>query len=130
MVNMTDRGERGLFRPGNRIAVGRPKGARNKLGEKFLEVLLADFAEHGVEVIEKLRVTNPAVYVKVLASILPRQLVGEDGGPLLTNITVVYRKPGEVAPEVAASTAATAIADAVDEATNDDHEDELPDAAD
>lgn len=59
------------FKPGN---PGRPKGARNKLGEAFLEAMLADFTEHGVSVIEKVRLEKPDVYLKTVASILPQQV--------------------------------------------------------
>lgn len=53
---------------------GRPKGSRNKLSEAFLEALAADFHEHGVGVIQTVREEKPEVYVKVIASILPRDL--------------------------------------------------------
>jgi len=56
------------------ISPGRPKGARNKLGEEFLQDMLADWSEHGAEAIAKTRSENPATYVKVVASILPREL--------------------------------------------------------
>lgn len=59
------------FKPGN---PGRPKGARNKLGEAFLEALHADFAEHGVAAIVKVRDEKPDQYLKVIASILPKDL--------------------------------------------------------
>jgi len=59
------------FKPGN---PGRPKGARNKLGEAFLEAMLADFTEHGEDVIVKVRTEKPDVYLKTVASILPQQL--------------------------------------------------------
>jgi hypothetical protein len=52
---------------------GRPKGARSKLGETFLQALLTDFAEHGVKAIEDMRGKNPGDYVKVVASILPKE---------------------------------------------------------
>ena len=59
------------FKPGN---PGRPKGARNKLGEAFLEALLTDFAENGVKAITDMRDKNPGDYVKVVASILPKEI--------------------------------------------------------
>ena len=82
--------------------------------------------EHGVEVIQKLRATNPAAYVKIIASLMPKEVTGENGHPLLGNITVVYRKPGEPAPEPEVVAIAT-VAEALDAATD---EDELPEAAD
>jgi len=53
---------------------GRKRGSRNKLGEAFLTDLYADFMDHGVEVIEKVRVTDPAAYLRVVAKILPSKL--------------------------------------------------------
>ncbi len=53
---------------------GRPKGARNKLGEEFLEALRDDFLAHGAGAIEQTRIEKPDAYLKVIASILPKQL--------------------------------------------------------
>jgi hypothetical protein len=52
---------------------GRPKGSRNALGEDFLKALHADFKEHGVDVIATVRADKPDQYLKVVASILPKQ---------------------------------------------------------
>lgn len=65
---------RPVGRPFQKGEGGRPKGARNKLSEEFLEALAADFHKHGVAVIETVRAEKPEVYVKVIASILPRDL--------------------------------------------------------
>lgn len=62
------------FKPGNPGSSGRPKGSRNKLGEAFIEALNADFAEHGPQVIETVRLEKPDQYLKVIASILPKDL--------------------------------------------------------
>lgn len=61
----------GTFAAGN---PGRPKGARSKLGEAFLADMLSDWEEHGPETIEKVREEKPDQYLKVVASILPRDL--------------------------------------------------------
>jgi hypothetical protein len=63
----------GRFLTGN-IGGGRNKGSRNKLGEAFLEALHADFVEHGVDAIRKTREEHPEQYVRVIASILPKDL--------------------------------------------------------
>jgi non-ribosomal peptide synthetase component E (peptide arylation enzyme) len=69
------RGDAGRFLPGAApVSKGRPKGARNKLGEAFLADLLADFEVHGPAVIAAVRVDKPDQYLKVVASILPREL--------------------------------------------------------
>lgn len=59
------------FQPGN---PGRPKGSRNKLGEDFIRALHEDFSEHGVAAIQAVRVDKPDAYLKVIASLLPREL--------------------------------------------------------
>jgi hypothetical protein len=63
------------FKPGHSgNPKGRGKGVRNKLGEAFLEALHEDFNEHGAAAITKCREDSPVAYVKVLASILPKDL--------------------------------------------------------
>jgi hypothetical protein len=60
-----------MFQPGN---PGRPRGSRNKLGEAFIAALAEDFEKHGVEVIERVRIEKPEAYIKVVASLLPKDL--------------------------------------------------------
>lgn len=55
-------------------AKGRPKGSRNKLGEDFISALAEDFEKHGAETIKKVREEKPAEYVKVVASLMPKEL--------------------------------------------------------
>jgi Family of unknown function (DUF5681) len=52
---------------------GRPLGARSKLSEKFILALHDDFAAHGPSVIEKVRKNQPGVYLKVVATLVPRE---------------------------------------------------------
>lgn len=63
----------GRFLPGN-IGGGRPKGSRNKLGEAFIEALHDDFCEHGVAAIQVVRAEKPDQYLKVIASLLPKDV--------------------------------------------------------
>jgi hypothetical protein len=53
---------------------GRPIGARNKLSEDFVEALRVDFEAHGKEAIVKTRSEKPDQYLKVIASLLPRDV--------------------------------------------------------
>jgi uncharacterized protein DUF5681 len=53
---------------------GRPIGSRNKLNEKFILALHDDFQMHGPAVIAEVREKRPEIYLKVIASILPREL--------------------------------------------------------
>jgi hypothetical protein len=49
-------------------------GARSKLSEKFILALHEDFVEFGPNVVAKVRKERPDIYLKVIASILPREL--------------------------------------------------------
>lgn len=64
----------GRFLTGGKGGPGRPKGSRNKLGEAFLDDVYADWKQHGKETLEVMRQEKPAEYVKVVASILPKEL--------------------------------------------------------
>lgn len=64
----------GQFKPGHAGGPGRPKGSRNKLAESFISALANDFDAHGEEAIRRTREERPADYVKVVASILPKEI--------------------------------------------------------
>lgn len=63
----------GRFVTGN-VGGGRPKGARAKLGEAFLQALQEDFEQGGIEAIQVVRLEKPDQYLKVIASLLPKEL--------------------------------------------------------
>jgi hypothetical protein len=71
------------FRPGEG---GRPRGVRNKLGDAFVKVMLEDFEVHGTIVVQRVREEDPSTYLKVVAGLLPKQITGEDGGPIVERI--------------------------------------------
>ena len=58
---------------------GRPKGIRNKLEERFLADLTADWQDNGAEAIKAMRLSDPAAYVKVTASLMPKQVESDSG---------------------------------------------------
>ena len=62
------------FQPGNKMSKGRPNGSRHKLGEQFLSKMQADFVLHGEGVIEKVRQTEPAQYLRIIASLMPKEM--------------------------------------------------------
>ncbi len=56
---------------------GRPKGSRNKLTETFLDMIANDFAEHGAEAIERVREGDPVMYLRIVSSLVPRELIAK-----------------------------------------------------
>lgn len=71
---------------------GRPKGARAKLGEAFLEAMLADFTQHGDGVIEIVRDEKPDQYLRVVASILPKEIeAGEETISVIADMIAARR---------------------------------------
>jgi len=70
-----------LFKPGQSgNPAGRTKGSRNRLGEDFIAAMHADFDQYGVDVIEKVREEDPTQYLKVIAAIIPREVIHTPGG--------------------------------------------------
>jgi hypothetical protein len=62
----------GTYLPGH--SSGRPKGARNRLQSSFLYALAEDFEKHGADAIKICRIEEPARYVQIVASLMPREL--------------------------------------------------------
>jgi hypothetical protein len=63
-----------LWQPGvsgNRA--GRARGSRNKLSEEVICALLRDFRQHGQKAVARVRRTQPAAYLKILALLVPRE---------------------------------------------------------
>ncbi len=75
------------FRVGQSGGPGRPKGARNRFSEDYVEAFAADFEEHGAEVFERVRIEQPGVYLKLAAMLVPKDLDLKHSGDV--NVSVV-----------------------------------------
>lgn len=70
----TERDPHGRFLTGN-TGGGRPKGSRNRLSDVLLSVVVDDFVEHGAKAIAELRQNDPATYLRLVCSLVPRALI-------------------------------------------------------
>lgn len=63
------------FKPGQSgNPLGRQKGSRNKFAEQFFKDFHNDWLEHGVAAIRDVRKKDPSTYLRVGASLLPKEL--------------------------------------------------------
>jgi hypothetical protein len=76
VAEMTDKRPSGLknFTSETAPRNGRMKGSRNKLGADFLYALQREFEQLGETVIRRVRVDHPVDFLKVIASVLPKEL--------------------------------------------------------
>ena len=65
------------FKPGNPGGPGRPLGSKNRLSEYFLHELTDHFEMHGREAIEKVFEDRPSEYLRIIASLIPKELILE-----------------------------------------------------
>src|SRR5215475_9822306 len=54
-------------------STGRRRGARNRISTALLEAIAKDFEEFGEETIKITRVERPTEYLKIVASLLPKE---------------------------------------------------------
>jgi hypothetical protein len=77
------KGKQGLATPWPKGVSGNPKGrargSRHKLSENFILALHDSFEEHGDAVIAAVIQDNPAEYLRIIASIVPKQFGIEEG---------------------------------------------------
>ena len=64
----------GRFVIGAKPGPGRPKGARSKFSEAFIQDLHAVWEERGIEALEKCASDEPGTFLRVCASLMPRDL--------------------------------------------------------
>src|SRR5262245_3309589 len=63
-----------LWQPGvSGNPAGRVRGSRNALSEEVICALLRDFRLHGQKAVARVRQTQPAAYLKILALLVPRE---------------------------------------------------------
>lgn len=75
MPENTGRNQDGTFPKGvSGNPAGKPKGARHQLTENFVKALNDDFTEHGVVAIQTVRAEKPDQYLKVIASLVPKDV--------------------------------------------------------
>lgn len=53
---------------------GRLNGQKERLTTHFVRALASDFEDHGVDAIARVRADDPATYLRVIASIVPKDL--------------------------------------------------------
>jgi hypothetical protein len=70
----TDPDRGGRFVNGGIPGPGRPKGARSKLGEAFLEDLRDAWLEHGASALARCAKEEPSQFCKIIASLMPRDV--------------------------------------------------------
>jgi hypothetical protein len=68
------RDDKGRFKTGN-SGGGRPRGAKNKLTDLVLSVIIADFEEHGAATVARLRKTDPEMYLRLVSALVPREMI-------------------------------------------------------
>jgi hypothetical protein len=73
------------FRPGRSgNPGGRRPGSKNRLTEVFMSAIADDFADHGAKVIARVRRDDPAAYLKIVGTFVPRELVVQrERGPMV-----------------------------------------------
>jgi hypothetical protein len=85
-----------LFKPGQSgNPSGRPRGARSKFGEAFVQDFLTTWTETrghggkaaGLETLRGVRDNDPATYLRVAASVLPKEVdIGENASTALLRV--------------------------------------------
>ena len=66
---------------------GRPKGAKNKSSQELREmILLALDKKGGVAYLVQQAGENPHAFLTLIGKVLPLQVAGDGGGPILTRV--------------------------------------------
>jgi len=105
-------GQSGMVSPrGNPEQRGRR--TRQKLSNMFMEGLVANFEVYGPEAIEMCRRTDPAAYLRIIASLIPKELKINEGSSAIDSLLDQYSDA-----QLAAVIDAVATASASEEGEN------------
>ena len=77
----------GRFAPGHPGGPGRPKGSKHKLSEAFIAALARDFEEHGTDAIRRVCQDDPSTYLRVIASLVPKDMQVSSKPSVLDELT-------------------------------------------
>jgi len=93
---------------------GRLRGSRNKLSEAVVCALLRDFSMYGEKAIAKVRRTQPAAYLKILALLVPREHKVEHSNAIKDMTTEQIERGIELIKEMIAKRDAAANAKVIE----------------
>jgi len=65
---------------------GRPKGSRHLLSQQFIDALQTDFTEYGEQAIAEVREKDASTYLRVIASIVPKEMTINEGETAIERI--------------------------------------------
>jgi hypothetical protein len=88
------------FKAGEPSRGGRRKGSRDRVETKMLEAIARDFEEHGEEAIRICRVERPNEYLKLVASLLPREVEATIDGNVEVTHQIEHIKRTIIDPKV------------------------------
>lgn len=72
--DLTERSKAGRFLPGHRGVGGRKRGSRGRLSEQFLKDLHSEWQRSGKKVLAQVAATEPATFLRCVATVLPKAL--------------------------------------------------------
>jgi hypothetical protein len=73
---------------------GRPKGSINKSTKAIKEMILAALDKAGgEEYLVRQSNENPVAFMALLGKIMPTQITGEGGGPLVSEVRIIGVQP-------------------------------------
>ena|SRR5947209_16334329 len=81
------RNSKGRFLSGNNGGPGRPRGSRNLLGEEFVAAVHEDWTKHGGDVLAQVRTSSPSAYLRVVASLVRRDVIVQRTPSELDNLS-------------------------------------------